>query len=425
MLHFLSRPAAAGVVLLLVPLCFVSCTSDSSDILGKAYVAPATINLRRELTERNSTVATLKHGQEVAIIDVRRRFLKVRAPDGSEGWLDAADLLTSEEMEQIRGERRQALELPAQGAATVFEPLNIHIEPSRTSPAFARIQEGGVVQVLAHRLAPKTSGPSKPVSFIVSRPEAEQRGHRKQRHARGFALPIPAPPPPPANWIELSSERIEGEPSPADIQSEKRQEEAGKRAQEAKKPVILEDWTLVRTTKNETGWVLSRNLFLSIPDEVAQYAEGKRISSYFDLGAVNDSERGVKHDWLWTTSATIEPYDFDSWRVFLWNRRRHRYETSYRQRDIVGYFPVRVEPADPSEPGRKFDLITKDDDGKLRRRTYWFDGVRVHLTATEDATSAASTATTAPTARELHMKSTKPGWLRREWHALKEKFGAA
>jgi hypothetical protein len=422
MLPSLPRAAVAGLALLLLPLCFVSCTSDSSDVLGKAYVAPTTINLRRELTERNSTVATLRHGEEVAIIDVRRRFLKVRTAAGFEGWLDAADLLTSDEMQQIRGERRQERKLPSQGAATVFEPLNIHIEPSRTSPAFARIPEGGIVQVLAHRVAPRTSGPPKLVSFIVSRPDPEPRRNRKHRRAGGLLLPKPAPPPPPANWVELSSERIDGEPSPADMQSEKRQEQAEKKTQEAKKPVILEDWTLVRSKSNETGWVLSRNLFMSIPDEVAQYAEGKRISSYFDLGAVNDSERGIKHNWLWTTSSKLEPYDFDSWRVFLWNRRRHRYETSYRQRDIEGYFPVRVEPADPSEPGRRFDLITKDDDGKLRRRTYTFDGVRVHLAATGDAASAPSTAASTPATGKLQLKSLKPSWLRREWHALKQKF---
>ena len=114
---------------------------------------------------------------------------------------------------------------------------------------------------------------------------------------------------------------------------------------EPKKPVILEDWSLVRTKDNQIGWVLTRNLIMSIPDEVAQYAEGKRITSYFDLGAVHDELKGMKHNWLWTTSSAPLPYDFDAWRVFLWNRRRHRYETSYRQRDVEGYFPCPRGPA--------------------------------------------------------------------------------
>ncbi len=101
----------------------------------------------------------------------------------------------------------------------------------------------------------------------------------------------------------------------------------------------MEDWTLIRTKAGETGWVLTRNLNISVPDEVAQYAEGKRITSYFEIGSINDEEKGLKHDWLWTTLSGDDPVDFDSWRVFIWNLRRHRYETSYRQRDLIRLFP--------------------------------------------------------------------------------------
>jgi len=416
MLSLLPRDRAAAVIVLLLALCFGGCTSDSSEVLGEAYIGPATVNVRRELAQRNSTVAVLQHGQKVSIIDVHRRFFKIRAPNGAEGWVDSNDLLTVDEMEQIRKERQAAQQLPSEGAATVFEPLNIHIEPSRNSPAFARIPEGGVVQVLAHQIAPKASSASKPRAFALTRPEPLARKRRRERRGNDLLPPKPPPPEPPANWMELSLQHLDTQAGPAEMEGEARQKEA---EQKPERPVPMEDWTLVRTKNNETGWVLSRNLFMLIPDEVAQYAEGKRITSYFDLGTVNDEEHGVKHNWLWTTSSAVEPYDFDGWRVFLWNRRHHRYETSYRQRNVQGYFPVRVEPPDPAEPGRRFELITKDEDGKLRRRTYWFDGMRVHLVATEDA---ASTPSVAPADREMQLQPGKPGWLRREWQSLQERF---
>jgi hypothetical protein len=164
---------------------------------------------------------------------------------------------------------------------------------------------------------------------------------------------------------------------------------------------------------------------MAIPDEVAQYAGGARITSYFDLGEVKDEEKGTKHNWLWTTASEQITYDFDAWRVFLWNRRRHRYETSYRQRKIEGYYPVRVDPPDPGMFGRTFHLITEDDDEKFRTRGYVFDGTRVHLISTEDyqpngskpGKPAASLDTT-----KLEGKLPRSGWFGEKWNALTSYF---
>ena len=46
----------------------------------------------------------------------------------------------------------------------------------------------------------------------------------------------------------------------------------------------------MRNAAGQSGWVLTRRLFMSIPDEVAQYAEGKRIVSYFSLGETRDGQ---------------------------------------------------------------------------------------------------------------------------------------
>jgi hypothetical protein len=404
----LSSPKLVAVPLLALAALW-SCHQAREGKGPVAFIAPATLNLRSQLTQRNSSVAVLKHGERVDILDVRRRHVKVRAASGAEGWVDAFELLSPADMQRIQRERQQGLKLPAEGAATAYELSNVHLDPNRKSPAFAQIPEGAVVSVLGRKLTPKLGAAPQP-TLTFEPPKPQTRKQRKDRQAKIISKlpPRPPAPKPPANWERIwgAGETTEEEPPPAKREKPVRDE----------KPVVMDDWTLVRTSNNQVGWILSHNLMMAIPDEVAQYAAGGHITSYFELGAVNDEREGQKHNWLWTTASAGETADFDAWRVFLWNRRRHRYETSYRKRDLEGYFPVQVDPADVGRTGRTFRLVTKDDDGKLRRRTYLFDGTLVHLTATEDYRR--DGVNDRPAAEIPATKS--ESWLQRSWSGFKK-----
>jgi hypothetical protein len=142
----------------------------------------------------------------------------------------------------------------------------------------------------------------------------------------------------------------------------------------------MDDWSLVRTHDGKVGWVLTRPLSMAIPDEVAQYAEGHRITSYFAVGQVHDG--GVtKSNWLWTTiTKGGEPYEFDSFRVFVWSLKHHRYETAYIERNVVGRFPSSVNNAtDPPS----FSVIVEGVDSNWYRKTYSFDGFRIRMASRE------------------------------------------
>lgn len=386
-------------------LCAAACKNVSVpvDTTGTAYIAPATVNLRGDIAQKN-TVAVLKHGDRVRVLDQKRRFVQIRAGNGVTGWVDAFQLLTPEQMDALQKEREYASTLQSEGAAGVYDPLNIHLEPSRLSPSFTQIPEGGSVQVLQYRLVPRATDAVKPPVFNIDRPQPE---HRKKRDAKqSFHLPKPAPPGLPPDYDAIAGIHAQVE-TPA----------APPLPSEPVKPPVLEEWTLVRTKAKQTGWVLSRNLYMAIPDEVAQYAEGKRITSYFNLGEVKDEETGaVKHDWLWTTLSEPAGFDFDGWRVFIWSRRHHRFETSYRQRNVEGYFPVQVN-------GTEFKLIMKADDGKLQQRTYSFDGTLVRLTGAEayqpNSTPGSIAAPNSAATRK------QPGLLQRLLDKLRGKSGSS
>lgn len=121
----------------------------------------------------------------------------------------------------------------------------------------------------------------------------------------------------------------------------------------------MEDWWLVRDAQGQTGWIYSHMIDVSEPDTLARYAEGQRIVGAYLLTYADDPESGVLDNGQ-TVSRIPEyvtvlspykaglPYDFDQVRVFIWNVKKHRYETGFRQKNIAGYLPVSIgSSADP------------------------------------------------------------------------------
>lgn len=348
----------------------ISCDSqrDRTPALAQAFAGPTTLTLRQELSLKSPVTATVHHGEPLDILEYKRRFIKVRTAGGISGWTDVKELLSPEQMANLRRLSEVALASPSQGVASTFESLNVHTEPSRTSPSFVQIAEGGKVDVVGHKVTPRTQAPTAWPAPPPPKPRLSRRRAKEKASSKIPPPPMPAAPKPPANWLEMSK------PRPIVEEPKKEAVNAPPPA-----PIHLDDWSLIRTKDGKAGWVLSRMLTMSIPDEVAQYAEGHRITSYFPMGKVQDEDQ-VKNNYLWTTVRSgTEPYEFDSWRFFIWSKRHHRYETAYIQRDVIGHYPVVV---DTSQADPKFTLILEDDDGSLHKKTFTFNGYRVSLVET-------------------------------------------
>jgi SH3-like domain-containing protein len=351
-----------------VCLLLASCgpnTQSRLPVLGDAFVGPMTVHIRKEISPKSAMVATLTHGDKVDVLEQRRIFARVRTADGHEGWTEVKQLMTREQMNELRALTEQAATLASQGAAVSYDPVNMHTAPDRNSPSFDQFREGARVEVLAHKLAPRLPRSSAPPTRLIpARPKPEKKKPQDDDSdgRRRFRPPAAPAPGLPADWQELSkSGETDAPVAPTPPVDET--------------PVPMEDWTLVRTKEGAAGWVLTRMLEMAIPDEVAQYSEGHRITAYFAMAEVRDGDK-VKYDWLWTTqSQTDVPYDFDSFRYFVWSTRHHRYETGYIQRNVIGYYPVKVTPG--AQP--KFSMILQDDDGKVYRDDFVLQGYRVHL----------------------------------------------
>ena len=333
--------------------------------IGTAFVGPATLNLRKDLATRSPGVIVVEHGQRLEILESRRRTVRVRTKDGAEGWADSSQLLSPQQMDNLERLATTAAKLPSQGVANVFDALNMHTAPNRTSPNFHQIPENGSVEVLAHRAAPRTSTAPRN-NLVTVRPSAPKKIAAKSKSgAPALDLPPPPPPAPPAHWLELSRPHLSDLP--------------GYQAPTAVAAAPLDDWNLVRTKDGKVGWVLARMLFMAVPDDVAQYAEGQRITSYMVIGDVDDAGE-KKHNYLWTTApGTLKTADFDSFRIFTWSAKRHRYETAHVERNLLGYYPVELVdvPGEKDQDAKGFALVIQEKDGTLARRVYGFSGFRV------------------------------------------------
>ncbi len=369
---------ASFITIVSLALLAASCADrpERSTPIGEAFVGPAVLKIRRDIPLQSSVVATVKHGDRLEILQQRRRFFRVRTPSGAEGWTDERQLLAAEDMHKLKDLAARARKMPWQGQGTTFGDLNVHTQPSRQSPSFLQVKENEKFDVLLHTVAPRTEIARKPlIPPAPKKPKTEEK--KPQKEPKYPPLALPKPPAPPANWVELSKTNLADDDETADEREGKQEEPAA-----SAKPVPTDDWSLIRTSTGESGWVLTRRVIMAIPDEVAQYAEGHRIVSYFPLGTVEDGDQ-KKQNWLWTTIADGgQSYDFDSFRVFIWSLRRHRYETAYIERNIRGYAPVLLhdvelssgkgkgEAATVKYPG--FSICLEKKDGRRYRREYAF-----------------------------------------------------
>jgi len=360
-------PRAKVLALPFFALFTLSCGSlqqqHQTPAIGVAYAGPARLNLHKDIDVKSAAIAIAHHGDKLEIIGQRRRWYKVRTAKGIEGWTSDRDLLDPAQMNRLKSLAAETAGMPSQGAATVFSSINVHTEPSRQSPSFIQVEPKEKFDIIVRKVTGRAPLPKR--ELVPARPKVAAL-------KSGKAPRLPPPPPPaapglPKDYLQLSQER---EPAPNDVDADNDADAT---------PVVKDDWTLIRTANGQSGWVLTSSLYLAIPDEVAQYAEGHRITSYFSIGKIRDGDE-LKDIWLWTTAEKLgETWDFDGYRVFTWSLRHHRYETAYIQRREEGYFPVIAKSGE-------FSVCLARDDGSRVRKKYVMMGNAVRSAGDESCT---------------------------------------
>ena len=409
-----SRPAAA-LGLLLAALCLVSCKHSGRPGAGEImYVSAPQANLRDHLATVYNRVGTVKNGDRVEVLERQKRFVRVRTAEKAEGWIELRSLVPRQTFEQFEKLAQENRETGLQGHGVTRVELNMHVSPGRETDTLYQLPEAAKVEMLrrattrratpeeiaAKRAAdlariagepakpgPKRRGttPAQPGPSQVQSTQVESNQVESNQAQTSQAQPSQLQP------IQVQPPDAAAQPSPASTQAKA----PGQTPAPEAPPAPMDDWWLVRDRQGHTGWVLARMVDLDIPLDVAQYAEGQRIQAAFVLNTVQDVEKGAVSQYLVLLNENRDgiAYDFNQVRVFTWNLKRHRYETGYRERHIVGYFPALVSTEDFGKEGTMpvFTIRKQNEDGSVTSRKYRLIGnvVRQVLAPGEEAQHAA------------------------------------
>src|SRR5258708_23261073 len=107
-----------GVVFLILALAACNTRKAPQQAIAYAFAGPNNLNLRKDLGPRAPVVGAAHHGEKLEVLEVRRRFAKVRTSTGTEGWTDTTNLLTQQQMGGLWTRAASAAKVPSQGKGT-------------------------------------------------------------------------------------------------------------------------------------------------------------------------------------------------------------------------------------------------------------------------------------------------------------------
>jgi len=346
------------------------------------YVSAAETSLRDRVATLYGKVGQVHNGDRVEVLEKQRRFLRVRTDQGQEGWIEERSLVSQEVYDGFQQLEKDSAGIPVQAHGTTRAELNMHLTPARDGEHLYQLKEGEKLEILKRATTDKnqkkiTAPPPSADKATTSENQAESG---KKEAAAATRTPTKSAP---------------AKPIPA--KGSKKESALANAPNEPPKP-IMEDWYLVRNPQGHVGWVLLRMVDLDVPLDVAQYAEGQRITGYFLLNTVEetiDGEAKQEAQYLVLLNEPKDglPWDYNQIRVFTRNRARHRYETAYRERNIEGYLPVQVGHQTFEKEGDlpTFTIRKMNDSGQIVATTYKLNGpiVRRVPTPEEEAAEAA------------------------------------
>ncbi|MCA1591916.1 MAG: SH3 domain-containing protein [Acidobacteria bacterium] len=320
--------------LLFLFLLSVASTAGCNTLAGKEETG-VVIARRAQVRSSSAIVAAdlkeVVRGDELDILDsttaseTNERWLRVRTRDaeGTEGWIEARNVISQQMAERSRQLAREDEGVPAQASGQLRASTNVRLSPdrSRDDNILMRLESGSVFDIISWKRMPKPKTEEETVSDDAPKAGAAESGRARRK----------------------------------------------KESDEPKEPEDTEElWYKVRLphaiSPAPAGWVYGKQVELKVPSDIIFYRTGREFVAWHKLDAdeedasqpsPKDKDAAAKdmHPGSWVIlekSSTgdnngPDAPDFDRIYVLGYDKDRQEHYTAYRSPDLVGHLPLLVE----------------------------------------------------------------------------------
>lgn len=127
-----------------------------------AYVLSRTVNVVDTTAEIRFTVATLKAGDRVEVLEEFPHWMKIRLANGRTGWVDTKDMLDPKTYDAGQRLLKAVASRAPLSAGHVGDPVNLHLEPARDAAMLSQLDANQKVEIFERRLVERPSQPDAP-----------------------------------------------------------------------------------------------------------------------------------------------------------------------------------------------------------------------------------------------------------------------
>lgn len=337
--------------------------SQAVGLADTAVVIAKTAQIRTSYAVVAADLLEVKRGDRLDMLDQiefeKVLWYRVRARDeeGTEGWIEAQNVITSDVLESSQKLAEQFKEQPPQSAGKLRAASNLRLTPEMSEKnVLFKLANGSTFEIIDWTFVPKEQ---------VADVDDDTKGEKREK--------------PSAADADIEAAKEEGEPEKLDEK--------------------YDVWYLVKMDPSVSpapaGWLFGRQVELNVPTEIVFFQQNnrkfvgwQRLDS--ENASVTTGRAGTPGNWVILTRSNsvkaidgVEP-DFDGITVLAFDKYDQAYFTAWRTNgEVWGSLPLRVEG---SGDNKTFSVQLRHPEGRMedKRFVVFKDRNRVRVTPPED-----------------------------------------